>query len=144
MSPHSSPGEDQRPDPGDGGNRAYCKSCKASSQAFSSNAFFGDVTETNGRTTWHVIRTHRPRVWARLHQFHPHACVFFDLVGFVFEHHEWCLEYFPAGAFEYFYCIVSTSCYFIYTVPKGLLEKKKDIQSKFLQRVKIPRNSKAW
>ena len=23
MSPHSSPGEDQRPDPGDGGNRAY-------------------------------------------------------------------------------------------------------------------------
>ena len=26
MSPHSSPGEDQRPDPGDGGNRAY-KSC---------------------------------------------------------------------------------------------------------------------
>ena len=75
---------------------------------------------------------------------HPHACVFFDLVGFVFEHHEWCLEYFPVGAFEYYYCIASTSCYFIYTVPEGLLETKKIYNLNFYSGLKSGRNSKAW
>ena len=33
MSPHLSPGEDQKPHPGDGGNRAYVSGCTFASQA---------------------------------------------------------------------------------------------------------------